>query len=211
MDPWSLVKLPRVFVKICGIRDLETARVAVGAGADAIGFVHHPRSPRHIEAAGIRAILNGLGPGPGGAETVLVVRGLPIAQVLSVARESGVGTVQFHGGEPQEDVDQAVDAGFSVIRALSLAEYLAGPSVSGPGRLLLDAPEPGQGELVGVEEFVRRPSRPWILAGGLTVENVRAQIRALRPDGVDVSSGVESARGIKDHAKVVKFVAEARS
>ena len=204
MDPQSLVMLSRVFVKICGIRDQETAHVAVGAGADAIGFVHHPRSPRHIEPAAIRAIVRGLE-----AETVLVVRGLPIAQVLSVARESGVDTVQFHGGEAEADLRQAEEAGFSVIRALSLAEFdsLGTPS----GRLLLDAPEPGQGELVGVEQFARRPTTPWILAGGLTVENVRAQIEALRPDGVDVSSGVESSRGIKDQAKVAQFIAAARN
>jgi phosphoribosylanthranilate isomerase len=209
MDPRSLAKLLGVFVKICGIRDLETARVAVGAGADAIGFVHHPRSPRHLEPSGIRAILDELG--PTAAETVLVVRGLPVEQVLSVAQESGVGTVQFHGGEPEEDLFRAADAGFSVIRALSLAEYLAAPQAFDRSRLLLDAPEPGQGELVGTEEFVRRPTQPWILAGGLTVANVRAQIEALAPDGVDVSSGVESARGVKDHAKVARFVAEARS
>ncbi len=206
MDPQSLAMLSSVFVKICGIRDLETARVAVGAGADAIGFVHHPRSPRHIEPAAIRAIVEGLGSQE--AETVLVVRGLPIAQVLSVARQSGVGTVQFHGGEAPEDLRQAEEAGFAVIRALSLAEFSASPVLS--GRLLLDAPEPGQGELAGVEEFTRRPTAPWILAGGLTVENVRAQIEALSPDGVDVSSGVESSRGVKDHARVVQFIAAAR-
>ncbi|GAB3283704.1 phosphoribosylanthranilate isomerase [Kineosporia babensis] len=202
-----------MFVKICGIRDLETARVALDAGADAIGFVHHPASPRHIDAAGIRAIIDGLG--DSGVETVLVVRKLPVEQVLKVAHESGVGTVQFHGGEGDEDLQRAISEGFSVIRALSLAEYAAGPHASSiSARLLLDAPEPGHGQLIGAEAFAQfgnRPTEPWILAGGLTVENVRAQVGGLRPDGVDVSSGVESARGTKDHAKIRAFIANARS
>ena len=199
-----------MFVKICGIRDLETARVAVHAGADAIGFVHHPASPRHIEAAGIRAVLEGLD--DQAVETVLVVRRLPIEQVLKVAHESGVATVQFHGGESDEDLQRAVSEGFSVIRALSPAEYASGSLPSSiSARLMLDAPEPGHGQLIDAEEFTTRPAEPWILAGGLTVENVRAQIRHLRPGGVDVSSGVESSRGVKDRAKIEAFVENARS
>jgi phosphoribosylanthranilate isomerase len=198
-----------MFVKICGISDLATARVAVQSGADAIGFVHHPASPRHVEAAQIRAILDGLG--PVGAETVLVVRRLPIEQVLKVAREGGVRTVQFHGGEPEADRQRAVDEGFEVIRALSLAEYAQAPTSSSvPDRLLLDAPDPGHGQLIDAGQFTRTPDEPWILAGGLTVENVQDQIRNLKPDGVDVSSGVEIARGIKDHVKIVQFIANAR-
>ncbi|MBT0771591.1 phosphoribosylanthranilate isomerase [Kineosporia sp. J2-2] len=197
-----------VFVKICGVRDLETARVAAGAGADAIGFVHHPASPRHIEPADARPIVEALG----GVETVLVVRRLPLDRVLAVAHASGVSTVQFHGGEPDDDLRRALDEGFRVIRALSLAEYLAAPpSSTMDARLLLDAPDPGQGRLIDAGQFTRRPERPWILAGGLTPDNVRAQIEHLHPDGVDVSSGVESARGVKDHAKIVRFIENARA
>lgn len=199
-----------MFVKICGIRDVETARVAVDAGADAIGFVHHPASPRHIAAADIRAILEKLDAEE--VETVLVVRRLPVEQVLHVARASGVSTVQFHGGEHEADLQRARDEGFQVIRALSLADYLAGPPTSSiETRLLLDAPDPGHGQLIGAEEFTRIPSTPWILAGGLSVDNVQAQIRALNPAGVDVSSGVESSRGVKDHALVTRFVTHARA
>nr|WP_285597371.1 phosphoribosylanthranilate isomerase [Kineosporia sp. NBRC 101731] len=213
-------------MKICGLRDLPSARVAVDAGADAIGFVYHPASPRHVEPAQIRSMVDALmvdARGDVPVETVLVVRGRPIEEVLRVARESGVRTVQFHGGEPDADLQQAVDAGFTVMRALSLAEYVAGGSSGGtsrpPGgrgtfidaRLLLDAPEPGQGQLMEVPDRALLPRTPWILAGGLGVDNVRAQIESLRPDGVDVSSGVESARGVKDHAKIRQFIANARS
>ncbi|GAA3633395.1 N-(5'-phosphoribosyl)anthranilate isomerase [Kineosporia mesophila] len=204
-----------MFVKICGLRDLPSARVAVDAGADAIGFVYHPASPRHVEPAQIRSIVDALmvdGRGDVPVETVLVVRGRPVEEVLRVAREGGVRTVQFHGGEPDADLQQAVDAGFTVMRALSLAEYVAGGSSSTvDARLLLDAPEPGQGRLMEVPDRALLPRTPWILAGGLGVGNVGAQIENLRPDGVDVSSGVESARGVKDHAKIRQFVANARA
>lgn len=198
--------MARVFVKICGVRDLATARVAAGAGADAIGFVHHPASPRHLEAAGIRPIVEALGD----VETVLVVRGLPLDQVLSVAHAGGVSTVQFHGGEPDSDLLRAQAEGFRVIRALPPKAYPRASTMIDV-RVLLDAPEPGQGQLIEADQFTQKPDEPWILAGGLNPGNVRAQIEHLHPDGVDVSSGVESSRGVKDHARIVSFIENARA
>lgn len=185
--------------------------MAVEAGADAIGFVYHPASPRHVGPEQIRSMVGALGDVP--VETVLVVRGREIGEVLDVARAGGVRTIQFHGGEPDSDLLAAAEAGFGVIRARSLAEHLAEHDAEPAtgARLMLDAPEPGAGRLMHVPDRAQLPGTPWILAGGLNPGNVRAQIENLHPHGVDVSSGVESARGVKDHEKIRQFVAAVRT
>jgi phosphoribosylanthranilate isomerase len=202
-----------VFVKICGLREPVTLAAAVDAGADAVGFVFAPGSPRTIDPAVARELMAGI---PETVQTVGVFRSQPIDEVLRMAGEAGVNTVQLHGGEPLADVERVREAGFGTIRALSIHEYLQEVERDPVGirahRLLIDAPMPGAGEVFDTTALqAHPPQNGWLLAGGLNPGNVADLIRAARPGGVDVSSGVEVARGQKDAALIREFVAAARA
>ncbi|RKR76134.1 phosphoribosylanthranilate isomerase [Frondihabitans australicus] len=202
-----------LWVKICGLSTAEAVSAAVLGGADAVGFVLAPGSPRTVspEAASALAALV-----PDGVESVGVFRGQTAVEVIASARTAGVQTVQLHGGEAPDVFDAVRSAGFGVIRATSAETYgleaQEHRELYGDARLLLDAPDPGAGEtfdadaLTGVE-----PPSGWILAGGLRPGNVAALAEALRPGGVDVSSGVEIARGVKDPELIREFLAAARA
>lgn len=202
-----------MFVKVCGLDTVDTARVVVDAGADAIGVVMNRTSPRRLPegaAAEIVAMVKALSHR---VETVLVVNDMPAAEAAAVGRRIGVDVIQLHGRYLPEDFRVAVERFDGALwRATSLADD---PDLRvgayGEARLLLDAPLPGSGarwDLTMLAE--RRPEGEWILAGGLTPDNVADAIRAAQPWGVDVSSGVESAPGIKDHAKIRAFVEAAK-
>lgn len=202
-----------MFVKICGLVEPVTLTAAVRGGADAVGFVFAPGSPRTVASQTVRELLRLV---PDTVETVGVFRGQPVEQVLDLARAAGVRTVQMHGGEPLEDLERMRAAGFDVIRALSVAEYLSELDRQPEGialhRLLLDAPIPGAGIPFDPEPLLgKRPPRDWLLAGGLNPSNVASLIEQVRPAGVDVSSGVESSRGVKDAGLIANFIASARS
>lgn len=202
-----------MFVKICGLVEPENLAAAVRGGADAVGFVFAPGSPRTVDPGTVRELVRLV---PDSVETVGVFRGQPVDQVVEMARAAGVRTVQLHGGEPLEDLDRVRAAGFGVIRALSVAEYLSELDRQPDGvalhRLLLDAPVPGAGIPFDPEPLLRhRPPQNWLLAGGLNPSNVASLVDQMRPGGVDVSSGVESSRGVKDVELVESFIAAARS
>ncbi len=202
-----------MFVKICGLREPATLRAAIDGGADAVGFVMAPGSPRTISPADAHALVALV---PYGIETVGVFRSQSIDEVLAMAAAAGVQTIQFHGHEPIADLDRARAQGYGVIRALSVPEYLAeleaDPDRMGDYRLLLDAPIPGAGIPFDPSLLLtHRPAGPWLLAGGLTPGNVAALIDQVRPGGVDVSSGVESSRGVKHVGLIADFIAAARS
>lgn len=206
-----------MFVKICGLREPETLAAAIDAGADAVGFVFAPGSPRTIDAETARPLVRQV---PASVQTVGVFRKQPLDEVLSIARAAGVSTVQFHGDEPLADLDRARAEGFDTIRALSLDEYLRelknDPEALRAHRLLLDAPVPGAGEPFDTAALIENPPPTgWLLAGGLHPGNVAELAAALTgpaaASGVDVSSGVESSRGIKDAALIRAFIAAARS
>jgi phosphoribosylanthranilate isomerase len=201
-----------IFVKICGIMTADAAAAAVDSKADAIGFVFAPGSPRELTAKTARSLAAEL---PSWIETVGVFRNQPIDVVLRTASHVGLTTVQLHGDEHDAEFDRLRAEGFDTIRALSIDDYrrltLAG-GVRSDERLLVDAVTPGSGAtfepslLAGLvlTDF-------WILAGGLTPHNVAELVRRVHPGGVDVSSGVESSRGIKDPALIRAFIAAARS
>jgi phosphoribosylanthranilate isomerase len=198
-----------MWVKVCGLRDRESVEAAVDAGVDAVGFVFAPGSPRRVDAALARSLVVGAS----GVLSVGVFRNQPVAEVIRMAREAGVDAVQLHGSESAVDHEAVRAAGWPTIRAMAAREYTvevdadAHPS----DYLLLDAPEPGAGELFdGAHLAARPPSRPWVLAGGLEPGNVAERIRELRPWGVDVSSGVETAPGRKSPELIARFVAAAR-
>jgi phosphoribosylanthranilate isomerase len=198
-----------MWVKVCGLRDPESVAAAVEAGADAVGFIFAPGSPRVVDATLARSLV----PGASGVLTVGVFRNQPVAEVIRIAGEAGVDAVQLHGRESAADHEAFRAAGWPTIRAMAARDYTVEiDAVAHPSDyLLLDAPDPGVGELFdGAHLGARPPSRPWVLAGGLTPGNVAERIRELRPWGVDVSSGVETAPGRKSPALIARFVAAAR-
>lgn len=212
-------------VKICGIRNLDDARCAAEAGASFLGFVFVPSSPRFVtpdQAAAItQAIRAEFGPSAPRAVGVFVNEG--VDQVRQVIDAAHLDLAQLHGDERPEEVEQLYPHAFKAIR----------PETAGQAReameayrdvflddqtlpqLLLDAYHPEQSGGTGipgdltVAQPVARDCR-LLLAGGLTPETVRVAIEVVRPWGVDVSSGVERARGIKDQGRIRAFIQAVR-
>lgn len=209
-----------MYVKVCGLDSPANARIAMEAGADAIGVVMSQRSPRHLEFADAAEIVAAvrddqpLRAHRGPIETVLVVREADAVEAAGVAARLGVDVLQLHGRRyAREDFARARAVFARLWRATSLAED---PDVEvgawGEERLLLDAPMAGSGERWDLSALTdRRPAGEWLLAGGLTPQNVTEAIAAARPWGVDVSSGVESSPGVKDPELIRAFVAAAKA
>ena len=200
-------------VKICGITNSADAQTAVEAGADAMGFVFCEQSPRHLTIAAAAGICRQL---PGSVMRVGVFVNALKAEVVRAVGECGLNLLQFHGDEPPEYCSQ-----FGVLSMKAFRMRDAGTLESlrqyQTSAWLLDAYSPeaagGTGEkfnwelAVAAQEF----GKPIFLAGGLTPENVAEAIRQVRPFGVDVSSGVESAPGKKDPAKIRAFIKAAKT
>jgi phosphoribosylanthranilate isomerase len=199
-------------VKICGVTTAEDALLAAELGASAVGFVFWPHSPRYIEPIAARAIVAGL---PPFITPVGVFVNQPIPTVLAIARFARLGAVQRHGDEPAEEY---ATLPVRVIKAMALRNAqdvgVAG-AVPSSAMVLLDAYDParrgGTGRAVdwSVASSVAR-QRPVILSGGLHAGNVVEAIAAVKPYGVDVSSGVEASPGRKDPAKVRALFAALR-
>jgi phosphoribosylanthranilate isomerase len=200
-------------VKICGITSLEDAHAAVDAGADALGFVFYPLSPRCSTPAQAEQIIRTL---PPFVTTVGLFVDVTLATVKETLARCGLDRVQLHGQEPPEfcrQIPRPVIKAFRIKDAESLS-HMADYKVSA---YLLDAyvegALPGGTGASFAWELAARtmPYGPVILAGGLTPENVERAIAQVRPYGVDVSSGVEREPGIKDHRKVRQFIARAKA
>lgn len=200
------------YVKICGLRTPEMVAAAVEAGADALGFIFAPGSVRTVDAETVRGLVAAV---PATVETVAVFRNQPLAVVLETSRAAGVTTVQLHGGETLEDLRQVQAAGFRTLRAFSALAFAAMPEGERAGwageRILLDAVEPGAGRVFDASVLEgRSPEGFWLLAGGLTPSNVAALLEGSGAGGADVSSGVESSRGVKDAGLIRSFIHAAR-
>lgn len=194
-----------LLVKICGLRTTEAIDVAIAAGADAVGFVTAAGSPRAVDVPTARSLVQHVA---GRATTVLVVKGIGPEQAAQQAADAGVDVLQVHGFD-RPLVERSLELLPRVWRATSPGGDLEG---WGEELLLLDSPRAGSGERWDLRALLeRRPSGPWLLAGGLDPDNVARAIRDARPTGVDVSSGVESAPGVKDLARIERFVAGARA
>lgn len=199
-------------VKICGITTAEDAAAAARAGADALGFVFVPGTPRYLPAEVAAEIIGGL---PPFVTPVGVFLDQPAEEILTTVSRCGLRVVQLHGGEPPE-LCRMIPV--PVIKAFRIRgpEDLA-PLAWYPARaFLLDAYVEGKPGGTGTafpwKLAIGATSRaPIVLAGGLTPENVAEAVRRVRPYGVDVSSGVESAPGRKDHRKMEEFIAHVRS
>ncbi|MBI5885932.1 MAG: phosphoribosylanthranilate isomerase [Deltaproteobacteria bacterium] len=200
-----------VKVKICGITNPADARSAVEAGADALGFVFWPKSPRNITPAAAAAIIKGL---PPFVLTVGVFVNEEVERIRQTTAQAGLSCVQLHGDEtPARAVEVADRACLRVIKAFRVAEGFDIISLDAyqVQACLLDAYKPGvpggTGETFDWATAVEAAKRKRIiLSGGLTPDNVGQAVETVRPYAVDVSSGVEAAPGKKDADKVRRFI-----
>ncbi len=200
--------MEKLFIKVCGLRLERDVDTAVEAGADAIGFVF-AESPRRVDADTAARLARRV---PEHVLTVGVFRDQPADEVRRLADLAGVRGIQLHGGEGPDHYAALRREGLTLIRATSYGESAPRYGELGEDLLLLDAPVPGSGSTWdwSVKAFAE-PGERWLLAGGLSPRNVQEAIRSARPWGVDVSSGVESSRGVKDPALITAFVEAART
>jgi phosphoribosylanthranilate isomerase len=199
-----------VFVKICGTTNEEDALLSVALGADAVGFVLAP-SPRQVTPEAVSDIVKRL---PPEIMTVAVFRNMPRDRVVKIALRTGVKAVQLHGSETAEDIAYIRQKlPLVVIKALSAeGNDVLRADEYGADMILLDAPSPGSGRVFDWALAGAVPSDMRVLlAGGLNPDNVAEAIRAVRPSGVDVVSGVESSPGQKDARKLRAFIANAKA
>jgi len=202
----------RTRVKICGITRAEDARAAAEAGADAIGLVFYPASPRFVTVEEGYRLRRGLAPFVDAVALFVNPSREDVERVIARVRPDAL---QFHGEEAPEFCESF---GVPYLKAcrmgegVNLLEYLR--PFSGAVGWLADALVEGYGGAGTRFDWSLVPAqrpKPLILSGGLTPENVGAAIRQVHPWAVDVSSGVEAAKGVKDPVKIASFISEVRN
>ena len=212
----------RTRIKICGLTRVEDVRFVVAAGADALGFVFYPPSPRYVTAEAAGALLREI---PPFVMSVGLFVNIDEASLQAVIRQAPVQLLQFHGDEtPEQCANLAASVNRPFIRAYrvkpdtSAKDLLeceqsyrkASPLFSG---LLLDTHVDGYGGSGKVFDWSLIPKElapRVVLSGGLSVQNATGAVSQVRPFAVDISSGVEAAKGIKDEASVRAFIAAVR-
>ncbi|MCG8325612.1 MAG: phosphoribosylanthranilate isomerase [Thiotrichales bacterium] len=199
-------------VKICGITRAGDGQAAAAAGADAIGLVFYPDSPRAVSAKQARCIASEL---PASISRVGLFVDASETSIRSALAECPLDVLQFHG---QEDVAQCERYGLPYIKAIKARDrqqieqqMRAFPSASA---ILLDTWDKdlagGTGQLFDWSLIPETREKPLILAGGLNPDNVRFAVQQVRPYAVDVSGGVEASKGIKDHDRINMFINEVK-
>ncbi|MEM9418924.1 MAG: phosphoribosylanthranilate isomerase [Planctomycetota bacterium] len=207
----------RTRVKICGIRDVETARAVSEAGADYLGLNFVEKSPRFVDVVTARQIEDAL---PESVEPIGLFCDHSVEHLLATAAEAGLRTVQLHGHEIPEYAEQLDE--LQILKVFGFNRVTLGGQLAEwknhfdrMTALLIDTPPKPDAEITGgtgevfdwdslsAMDFSGLP--PVMLAGGLTPDNVGQAIRTVRPWAVDVSSGVESSRGVKDPAMIAAF------
>jgi phosphoribosylanthranilate isomerase len=209
MSPVPAGDTDSVFIKICGITSESDALLAVGLGADAVGFVFAP-SPRQMAAGTVADIVKRL---PHETVTVGVFRDEAPQRVVEIANRIGLDVVQLHGAETADQARFVAERVGCTIKAFPAGHRsIARFDDYGARFLLIDGASPGSGEPFDwrLAEGVADPSR-LIVSGGLRADNVGAAIAHLQPWGVDVSSGVEASPGVKDPTKLRDFMNAART
>ncbi|MBJ3785684.1 phosphoribosylanthranilate isomerase [Devosia sediminis] len=209
-----------LIVKICGIKTYDMLDVAIAAGADMVGFMHFPRSPRHVSIDELGGLISAA---RGRIESCVVLVNPDNSSVAEVAA-LGPDWIQLHGPETPHRVEAIrAEAGVEIMKALPIgaAEDVAHVAdfTEVADRVLLDAKPPKGADRPGGlgESFdwsllkALDPAIPFMLSGGLTPDNVAEAIRSVRPLGVDVSSGVERAPGVKDRRLIEAFIRNARA
>ncbi len=199
-----------MFLKVCGITRLTDALHAARHGATALGFVFWPRSPRFVAPEAAAEIVAAL---PSTVMAIGVFVNEPIDGIRAVAGQVRLSAVQLHGDEPPAYADALP---WPILRSVTLASSAAACSAWTPETtLLVDAADParrgGTGTTVDwAKAALLARRRRIVLAGGLTPANVADAVATVQPYGVDVSSGVEEAPGVKDFDKVARFLSQAR-
>lgn len=203
----------RTRVKICGITRIEDAQAVVEAGADAIGLVFYAKSPRNVEIDQAAEISRSV---PPFITRVALFKDADADFVEAVLQSVEVDLLQFHGSESSSYCERF---GLPYIKAIGMkgpecdAAYLAARTdeFNRAKAMLLDGHAPGEDGGSG-ESFdwssIGKIDKPVILAGGITPDNVAQAIEIAHPFAVDVSSGVESAPGIKDREKIIRFMTQ---
>jgi phosphoribosylanthranilate isomerase len=197
-------------VKICGVTRLEDALLAARLGADLVGINFWPRSRRHLPPSDARAIVRAL---PSHVTAVGVFVDPTRDELLRAIEVSGVSVAQLHGDEPPE---LCLSSPIPVWKAIRISDgnSLAPLASYEVAAFVLDAPSPGYGgsgktfDWSLAAEVARELTI--VLAGGLAPENVSEAVRTVRPWGVDVASGVESAPGVKDGERMKRFIQRAK-
>ena len=205
----------RTRIKFCGVTRSGDVRLASELGVDAIGFVFCDNSPRRVQPEEARAMRNALAPL---VDAVALFMDNSVDEVREVIKQVRPSLLQFHGGE-----DDAYCRGFGLpyLKAIPMGADAPTPDARllharfpGAAGFMFDSHAPGEGGGGGrVFDWTRipdAPTKPFVIAGGLTPDNVFEAIRATLPWGVDVSSGIESSPGIKDGDRMRRFVEEVR-
>ncbi|MGL4574732.1 MAG: phosphoribosylanthranilate isomerase [Burkholderiaceae bacterium] len=213
----------RTRIKICGLTREQDVACAVAAGADALGFVFYANSPRYVTAERARALISAV---PAFVTKVGLFVNAPLDEVVRTVQTAGIDLIQFHGDESPEFCEAVSKAaGRPFVRAFSVGPQTTGQallnsvsSYPAASAWMFDTASAGYGgsgktfEWSVLDQVVSNASaRPLVLSGGLSAQNVAEAIRQVRPFAVDVSSGVESAKGIKDAQKIAEFVAAVRA
>ncbi|MDZ7593289.1 MAG: phosphoribosylanthranilate isomerase [Thiobacillus sp.] len=201
-----------VRVKICGITRLQDLHAACDAGADALGFVFYEKSPRHVSIAAAAALLREL---PPFVQSVGLFVNAEPAFIESVLQAVPLDLLQFHGDETPADCARFGRPYIKAVRVNRETNLLKCAADFAAARgLLLDAWVPGvpggTGERFDWTLIPPNLPTPVILSGGLTPDNVAEAVQRVRPWAVDVSSGVEVSKGIKDAHKIAQFIAKAK-
>jgi phosphoribosylanthranilate isomerase len=201
-------KYMRTRVKVCGITRVDDALVAVNAGVDAIGLVFYAKSPRYVtieQAQKIVAVI------PPFVSVVGLFVNAPKAEIESILAKVCLDILQYHGDEAPSDCEQINLPYYKAIRVkagTNLVQYAA--EFNSAKALLLDtyneAEFGGTGQTFDWNLIPNNMTKPLILAGGLTAENVDSAIWQVQPYAVDVSGGVEQSKGVKDAEKIVSFM-----
>ena len=213
----------RTRIKICGITREEDLRAAVAAGADALGFVFYPKSPRYVTPAQFASLAKGM---PPYVSSVALFVNASLDEARAVVDAGPVALLQFHGDETMAECARIADAvkrpfvhAYRVrpdttpreLLECELAYRAASPWFSG---LLLDTyvdAYGGAGKVFDWSLIPKELAPRVVLSGGLSVQNATSAVARVRPWAVDISSGVEASKGIKDARKIADFIAAVRA
>ncbi len=198
----------RTRVKICGFTEVKDAVAAAKLGVDAIGLVFYPPSPRHVSIHKAAEIVSSL---PAFVTVVALFVDEQEAKIREVLSQVAIDCIQFHGDETAEDCNIYNNPYLKAIRMQPGLDVLAiAAQYQDAAGLLLDAYHPGikggGGSKFDWDLIPKQCALPVILAGGLQVENAKQAVDLVRPYALDVSSGVEVEKGVKDVAKMAAFI-----